>query len=144
MKNMRILIDTNILIDFIVKRQPFSDDAEKVIEICMRDNMDSCIAAHSIPNIHYILRKHLTKEQRKDILVEICSMFIVVGIDVIKLASALKNEDFTDFEDCLQYECAIEFNADYIITRNPSDFHKSSIPAIEPPDFIKQLDITVE
>ena len=144
MKSMRILIDTNILIDFIIKRQPYSDDAEKVIEICMRDNIYSCIAAHSIPNIHYILRKHLTKEQRKDVLIEICSMFVVVGIDVIKLVSALKNEDFIDFEDCLQYECAKEFNADYIVTRNPSDFHESSIPTIEPPDFIKQNDKIVE
>ena len=48
---MRILIDTNILIDFIVKRQPFSDDAEKVIDLCMGDNIKSCIAAHSIPTI---------------------------------------------------------------------------------------------
>jgi len=74
------------------------------------------------------------------ILIEICNMFIVVGIDVIKLVSALENEDFTDFEDCLQYECAKEFNADYIITRNPSDFNKSSVPTIKPSNFIKQHD----
>jgi predicted nucleic acid-binding protein len=142
---MRILIDTNILIDFIVKRQPFSDDAEKVIDICMSDNFNSCIAAHSIPNIHYILRKHLTKEQRKNILLEICSMFVVVGIDVIKLVSALENDDFSDYEDCLQLECAKEFNTDYIVTRNPSDFNKSSVPAIEPSDFIsKYIDISEE
>ena len=102
---MRILFDTDVLMDFILKRENFSDDAEKVIALCMENDVKACIAAHTIPNLHYILRKHLTIEQRKDILLEICRMFTVVGIDVEKLTSALQNDDFTDFEDCLQVEC---------------------------------------
>lgn len=133
---MRVLFDTNVLIDFIAKREPFSDDAEKSISLCVEKNYNICIAAHTIPNMHYILRKHLTEEQRKVILLELCRMFQVVGIDGVKLVAALVCEDFSDYEDCLQYICAKDFLADYIITRNISDFNKSSVPAIAPSAFI--------
>jgi predicted nucleic acid-binding protein len=56
---MRILFDTDILLDFILKRENFSDNAEKVIALCMENDIKGCIAAHTIPNLHYILRKHL-------------------------------------------------------------------------------------
>ena len=101
---MRILLDTNIIMDFIVKREEFSDDAEKVINLCIENNIPCCIAAHTIPNLYYIFRKFLTVQQRRDILLELCEIFNVVGIDSYKLISALQRDDFTDFEDCLQVE----------------------------------------
>ena len=136
---MRTLIDTNVLMDFIVKREPFSDEAERVIALCLENNIESCIAAHSIPNLHYILRKHLPAEQRRDILLKLCQMFTVVGIDAEKLESALRNNDFTDFEDCLQSECAKAFKSDFIITRNKSDFTGSAIPVVNPGEFIEKF-----
>ena len=138
---MRILFDTNVIMDFIIKRENFSDDAEKVIAFCMESNAQGYIAAHTVPNLHYILRKYLTSEQKKDILLEICRMFIVIGIDTLKLISALQNTDFTDFEDCLQVECAKEYDADYIITRNIKDFRWSTIPVLEPSEFIKKFEL---
>jgi len=136
---MRILIDTNVIMDFIVKREPFSNDAEKVIGFCMEKNIQSCIAAHSIPNLYFILRKHLTEDQKRDILLKICKMFTVVGIDANKLESALQNINFNDFEDCLQAECAKDFKTDFIITRNAKDFSNSVVPVIEPLKFIEQF-----
>jgi len=138
---MRILFDTNVIMDFIVKREPFSDDAEKAIALCMDKGIQVCIAAHTVPNLHYILRKHLTTEQRKDVLLEICRIFTVVGIDAGKLISALENNDFTDFEDCLQVECARDFESDYIVTRNTKDFLVSAVPAIEPQEFIGMIQL---
>jgi len=55
---------------------------------------------------------------------------------IVKIISALNNENFTDFEDCLQDECASDFNADYIVTRNISDFKDSKVKAIEPSEFL--------
>ena len=66
-------------------------------------------------------------------------MFTVVGIDAEKLTSALQNDDFTDFEDCLQVECAKDFEADYIVTRNIKDFHGSTVHVIEPLSLIKKF-----
>jgi predicted nucleic acid-binding protein len=136
---MRILFDTDVLMDFILKRELFSDDAEKVIALCLENDIKGCISAHTVPNLHYILRKHLTTEQRKGILLDICRMFTVVGIDAEKLISALHNDDFIDFEDCLQVECAKDFDADYIITRNIKDFRGASVPVLEPSEFIKKF-----
>ncbi|MCL2422111.1 MAG: PIN domain-containing protein [Defluviitaleaceae bacterium] len=134
---MRILIDTNVIMDFIVMREPFTSNAKQVIDICMDKNIDVSIAAHSIPNLFYILQKHLTIEQRRDILLKLCKMFDIIGIDANKLEHALNNHQFKDFEDCLQDICAKEFAADFILTRNTNDFTSSLVPAIEPIDFIK-------
>ena len=64
----------------------------------------------------------------------------VEGIDSFKILSALDNEDFSDFEDCLQEECAVAISADYIITRNAKDFALSRVPAILPNEFLKKYE----
>ena len=72
-------------------------------------------------------------------MLEICKMFSVVEVGADKLISALQNDDFTDFEDCLQVECAKFFTADYIVTRNTKDYIGSAVPVIEPSDFVDML-----
>ena len=139
MKDMRVLIDTNVIIDFVVKRNSFSDNAEKVIGLCMENNIQICIAAHTVTNLFYILRKHLTNENRRSILLMLCKMFTVVSIDANKLESALLNTNINDFEDCLQIECAKYFEAGFIVTRNVKDFAGSIVPAVEPSELIKKL-----
>ena len=73
-------------------------------------------------------------------LINICKFMDIVGIDNEKILRSLKNYDFKDFEDCLQTECAVECNADYIITRNIKDFALSSVPPITAEDFLKLID----
>lgn len=133
----RILIDTNILLDYLLEREPFADDARTIVELCTNGNARACIAAHSIPNMFFILRKNYTVKERRDILSSICTLFDVEGIDKTKLLSGLENEDFSDFEDCLQMECAKSFGAEYIVTRNVSDYLASEVKAIEPGEFLK-------
>ena len=135
---MRVLIDTNVIMDLIIKREPHVDDAKKIVAMVAKRTIHGCIAAHTVPNLYFILRKHLAIEERRDILLKVCKMFTVVGIDTKKLESALQNNDFNDFEDCLQSECAKDFEADFIITRNIKDFNGSVIPAIEPSEFIEK------
>ena len=137
---MRILFDTNVIMDFLIKREPYTGYAERAIAICMgNSDIQAGIAAHSVPNLFYILRKHLTIEQRRSILLEVCRMFVVVGVDADKLISALQNYDFMDFEDCLQAECAMHFEADYIVTRNTKDFSNSKVPVLEPSEFVEKF-----
>ena len=136
---MRVLIDTNVMIDYIVKRSPYLDDAKKLIKLHADDRIDCCVAAHTITNLFYILRKDLTKEDRVDVLTKFSEMFTVISIDIEKLKSALRNTFFYDFEDCLQDECAQAFEADYIVTRNVKDFESSVVPAIEPKEFLQLI-----
>jgi len=71
------------------------------------------------------------------VLLKLCELFTVVDLDSLKIISALKNDQFKDLEDCLQDECAREFNADYLITRNTKHFLYGKVKAIEPNDFLK-------
>ena len=85
----------------------------------------------------FILRKDYTAKERREILSNLCTIFDVEGIDKAKLLSGLANEEFSDFEDCLQMECAKNYGAEYIITRNISDYSASSIKAILPSEYLK-------
>lgn len=139
MKNMvsRILVDTNILLDYLLTREPFYEDAKKVVLTCTEGETEGCIAAHSISNMFYILRKDYDVKDRREILTNLCTIFDVEGIDKVKLLSGLQNENFSDFEDCLQMECAKAYNAEYIVTRNVDDYRSSEVKAILPKDYLK-------
>lgn len=136
---MRILVDTNILLDYVTEREPYGVSARRIIIACKEGRADGCIAAHSISNMFFILRKAFSVKERRELLQNLCTLFEVEGIDKAKIQSALLNEDFSDFEDCLQMECAISFHADYIVTRNPKDFEKSRIACISPEDFLRKI-----
>ena len=114
----------------------FFEDAKKVILSCTEGNTKGCIAAHSISNMFFILRKDYTAKERREILSSLCTIFDLEGIDKAKLLSGLANEDFSDFEDCLQMECAKSYGADYIVTRNVSDYSVSDIKAILPSEYL--------
>lgn len=133
----RILIDTNVLLDYLLTRETFYEDAKNVILSCVEGRTKGCIAAHSIPNMFFILRKDYNARERREVLSNLCSIFDVEGIDKAKLLSGLVNEDFADFEDCLQMECAKSYGADYIVTRNVSDYATSEVKAITPKDYLE-------
>ncbi len=115
----RIIIDTNVLLDYLLTREPFYEDAKNIISICVDGKTKGCIAAHSISNMFYILRKNYGAK--------------------INLVAGLQNEDFSDFEDCLQMECAKTCGAEYIVTRNVNDYKASEVRAILPKDYLELL-----
>ena len=133
----RILVDTNILLDYLLEREPFFEDAKQVIMSCIDGKSNGCIAAHSISNMFFILRKDYSAKERREILLNLCKIFDIEGIDKAKLIFGLQNENFSDFEDCLQMECAKAYEADYIVTRNVSDYATSEIKAILQKDYIE-------
>ena len=130
-KNMRVLVDTNILLDALLGREPYFDNADKIIKLCADKKIEGFMAAHSIPNIFYILQKDMSEESRREVLLNLCNILKVEGIDLTKLMSALQNKSFSDLEDC-----AKNVKADYIITRNIKDFTNSEVSAILPEDFL--------
>ena len=133
----KILIDTNILLDYLLEREPFFENAKEVILTCTEGNTKWCIAAHSISNMFFILRRDYDAKERREVLKNLCMIFDVEGIDKTKLLLGLENEDFSDFEDCLQMECAKSYGAEYIVTRNVSDYSVSDIKAILPSEYLE-------
>jgi len=115
MSVMVILIDTNIILDYLISRQPFMNNAYKILDLCFRQKCSGYIAAHSITNIFYILRNQFSVSKRKKILIELCEFVEIADIQKKQVIDALVNEDFDDIEDRLQVECARMVNADFII-----------------------------
>mgnify|MGYP000839929326 CR=1 FL=1 len=65
---MVILVDTNIIIDALANREPYADDAKRIMEKCAAREITGILAAHSIPNLFYILRKNFSQEERRFLL----------------------------------------------------------------------------
>lgn len=139
MKSMAVLIDSNILLDIFLNRMEFLENSRKVFDLCMNKIVSGKLAAHTITNLFYILRKNYTDEQRRNLLLSLFEIFDVISIDKNRLVAALENSNFKDFEDCLQDECASDINADYIITRNTKDFKGSMVKAITPEEFLEKV-----
>ncbi len=136
MKNITVLVDTNILLDYLTTRKPYFDEAYVILLMCAEEKINGYVAFHSIPGIYYILRKTYDAGTRREMLLGICNILTVTGASHESVISAVKNDVFKDLEDCLQDKCATEISADYIITRNISDYQKSVCKAITPKQFL--------
>ena len=136
---MKVLIDTNVIIDFLASRNPFFDDSNMIIQLCSVNKVHGFVAAHTIMNVFYILRKEYDLETRRIMLSKLMTMVDVVEIGADKILSAIRRNDFKDMEDCLQDECALSCGADFIITRNIKDFDKSKTKDITPNDFLMMI-----
>lgn len=141
---MLVLFDTNIILDILEKRLPFYDTSKSVFESCVSGEVTGYIALHSISNIFYILRKRYSPADRRKLLLDILDLLQIANADHESVRNALQREDFSDFEDCLQDECAKQVDADYIVTRNTNDFSKSDIPTVTPEDLLKILGKSIE
>ena len=134
---MVVLVDANVILDVLQSRQPFQAESEQIIRLCAEHKIKGVISAHTIPTMFYVLRKFYTQDELRTVLLNVCDIFSVSPLTAEKITSALANNDFADFEDNLQEECAVEREAEYIITRNPKDFQKSRIEVIQPHDFLE-------
>ena len=135
---MVVLIDTNVIIDFLVAREPFYDSALRVMEKCASGEADGYMAFHSLPNLWYILRK-VPVETRRLWLENVCKVLKVASASQDEVMPAMTLAHFNDVLECLQERCAEEVSANYIITRNIADFEASVVSAIEPNEWLKKI-----
>jgi len=136
---MALLIDTNIVLDWILKRRPFHESATKIIDLCTRGEVTGYLAAHTVINVFFITRKDYSVAQRRDLSRLLCNRFEITGIDRQVIINSLESSDFQDLEDELQIQCAISERLDYIITRDTKGFEASKIKAISPEVFLDKL-----
>ena len=139
MSVLTVIIDTDVLLDFLIDRKPFTKAAREIIQKTKENEIEAFLAAHSITNIFYILRKIYSISERKQILIDLCQTISIIGIGPESVLRALLNNDFDDLEDCLQSECAASINADYIITRNIKDYIHSKIPVLVPEQLLDKI-----
>lgn len=142
MKNITVLIDANVIFDYITSRDPFFRESYKIMEMCYSGKVNGYIAFHSVSIIWYSLRKLIAeKSERRAWMKKILEILRVIGADHEAVLKAIEQEDFDDFEDCLQNKCAETVNAQYIITNNVKDFNHSTVPAITPGEFCRRTKI---
>lgn len=135
---MRVLIDTNVILDLLCNREGFSEDAAKLFKLCETQQIEGHVSALSIPNIVYILRKELDRQRTGEIIQTLSSILHIAdlkGGDMMK-AVVLPMDDF---EDALQSVCAVRVRADFIVTRNLKDFNNSKVPAIKPGELLERI-----
>lgn len=140
MKN--IFLDTNIVIDFLADRKPFSLDAAKLFNFCVLGKVKIYISAVSYNNIYYILRQSLSNTETIKLLDELSEMAEIADVTKSVIKKSLKT-DFKDFEDAIQYYCALSLNKiDFIVTRDTKDFKKSTLSIMTPAEAVSHFDST--
>ena len=138
---MKVLIDTNVMLDFLSQRPPFYESANQIIQLCAEERIQGFIAAHSVLNAFYILRKAYSENDRKRILLQFLDLVTIIDIGNENIRECLKNEKFKDLEDCLQESCASRCQADYIITRDIEGFSVSDVSVLSPTQFLEVLNL---
>jgi len=132
----KVLLDTNIILDFILYREEFYQDAEVIFELSSNQEICSFISASSITDLFYIIKKQKNKDIAKRFLIDLTSFIQIANVDHIVIENALKS-DLYDFEDAVQ-DCVAQINhIDIIITRNIKDFKKAKTKIMSPKDFLK-------
>ena len=135
---MRLLLDTNVLIDAFLAREPFYQDWLKILNLWVCGRAELWASAKSFTDICYVCCKSNDSAIVQRAFVEsfsylnVCS---VGGQDVLNTARL----EWRNFEDCLTYQAALRVKADFIITRNARDFAQSRIPALTPKEFFDYL-----
>lgn len=132
----RLLIDTNIIIDLLAKREEFYTEAATLFSLADKNVITLTVSSLSFANTHYILTKLKSKEEARTILRKFKVLVETLSLDDKVTELALNDENFSDFEDGLQYYSAIENQIDIIITRNKKDFKKSKLPVLTAKEYL--------
>ncbi len=134
---MTVLIDTNVILDYVLKREPFAADALACIDRLIIGKAKVWLTASTITDIYYVTRKALQDSaSARAVIVKLLGAFQTAGVDKTDCISAL-DVGVSDYEDALVSVCAKKARAEYIITRNIKDFQGSPVQAITPADFLK-------
>ena len=133
----RILIDTDVILDFFFDREPFSENAAKILSLCESKEITGFVTPVIISNVYYLLRQTAKHEKVIEKLKLLVSITEVLVIDKASIVEAL-NSEFKDFEDALQnYSAELNKEIDLIITRNTKDFKNSSLGVMTPDGYLK-------
>lgn len=133
-------LDTNILLDLLADRKPFSDQAAIIFEYQQQGKINLYASAISFNNLYYIINKLEGHKTALKLLKELADLLIIIPLEQAVILQAL-NSNFTDFEDAIQYFSALKSkNIRGIITRNSKDFKKSELPILSPELAIKIIE----
>jgi predicted nucleic acid-binding protein len=135
---MKVLFDTNVILDLLLDRSEFVDDASVLISKVDTNEIDGFLCATTITTIHYLLEKSLNTTQAAKHIKTLLNIFDIAPVSSETLEKAL-NPKFVDYEDSVLHEAALAVDVDSIVTRDYSGFKNSKIPAYTPKELIAIL-----
>jgi hypothetical protein len=134
-----LFIDTDIIIDFLTDRKPYSREAAIIFTLIDQKKLKGYASSLTFSNLFYVLRK--VEHQKKVIakLDSLSKLLTVLKVDDQNIRDAIES-GFPDFEDSIQYFCALDCKkVEVIITRNTKDYKNSNLPVMTPGDFLKSF-----
>lgn len=135
----KVFLDTDIIIDFLIDRQPHANAATQILDMAEKKHIVVCSSVLSFNNIHYIVRKFLGEIKTREVISELIEVIEVLGVEKEHLIQAI-NSDFKDFKDALQHATALsDTSIKAIITRNTKDYKTSKVPIFSSEDYIKLM-----
>lgn len=137
---MIVLLDTCVILDALLHREPFNKEAETLFLLAANHQIDACITAKSVTDIYYLAHRNThSDEATRKILASLFSLFGVLDSYGLDCQKALISE-MSDYEDAVMVETAKRTGMHCIITRNSKDYSKASLPIYTPADFLKLIE----
>ncbi len=134
----KLFLDTNVVIDLLGEREQFYESAAKIATLADRGEINIVVSALTYSTVYYLLSRY----ENKDVVKEKIRKFKVIAetSDLTdKVIEKGLSSKFSDFEDSLQYYCALNMECNVIITRNAKDFKESDIPVLSPDEYLKSI-----
>ena len=135
---MKALIDGNIILDVLQRREPHVDASSKIWKLCETDQVEGFISALTFADLVYVMRKELTPDRILVVLKKLTLIFHFTDLSVADMTEAAEMK-WNDYEDAVQTATARRIHADCIITRNIRDYLQSTVPAYTPAEFFQRV-----
>ncbi|MSP62355.1 MAG: PIN domain-containing protein [Myxococcales bacterium] len=130
----RVLYDTNVLLDVLLRREPHFADSARALDAAGQRKVEGYLSGHSVATVAYVVQKQIGRAHGRTLLSQLLANLKVAAVTDRAVRQALAT-DFSDFEDALCHAAAEEAGAAVIVTRNVRDFRRGTIPAIDPAAF---------
>ena len=135
---MRVLVDTNVVLDVLLERRPFSEAAAQVFALVEESRIEGFLCATTLTTVEYLLGQALAPAKAREALQRLLNLFEIAPVNRPVLEQALRS-GIADFEDAVLEQAGRLVAVDAITTRNVRDFGKSTITVFDPLELISTV-----
>jgi predicted nucleic acid-binding protein len=136
---MKVLVDTNVVLDVLLDRKPFSEMSSRVLGEIEKSRVEGVLCATTVTTLDYLLGQTVSRTEARKTLRGLIRLFEIAPVTRAVIEGAFESQ-VTDFEDAVLVQSGKLLNVDAVVTRNPKDFRKAGLLALEPPEFIALLE----
>lgn len=137
---MRVIVDTNVVLDVLLARRPFVESASRVFALVEQSRIEASLCATTVTTVDYLLTQSLSRDEGRQALRGLLELFEIAPVNRSVIEKALRSK-IEDFEDAVLEQAGCLVGAEAIITRNTKDFRKSSIKALDPTELLLALEM---